>query len=106
VYRAKPNVPFVLALVVAVADRGTQLFLPGGFSSKAGPIKHRLVFVVLIWRISAQKPAAPRSANDIYRPVGNSCLIIFSGRWDSGYNPRLNGLISYLENSRRRLYTI
>src|SRR5690606_12186944 len=54
----------------AGAGRTAQWFLPGGFSRKAGPIKHQLVFEVLVWRISAQKPVAVRRANDIYRPVG------------------------------------
>jgi len=40
-------------------------FLPGGFSRKAGPIEHQLVFVVLICRISAQKPAAPMTYTDL-----------------------------------------
>ena len=42
----------------AGAGRTAQWFLPGGFSRKAGPIKHQLVFEVLVWRISAQKPVA------------------------------------------------
>ena len=40
-------------------------FLPGGFSRKAGPIKHQLVLVVLICRISAQKPVEPMTYTDL-----------------------------------------
>ena len=38
-------------------------------SRKAGPIGHQLVFVVLICRISAQKPAAPMTYTDLL-PAG------------------------------------
>jgi len=48
-------------------------FLPGGFSRKAGPIKHQLVFEVLVWRTGAQKPV---EANCIYRPVIASAIFI------------------------------
>jgi len=46
-------------------------FLPGGFSRKAAPIGHQLVFVVLICRISAQKPAAPMTYTDLL-----ACVIL------------------------------
>jgi len=42
--------------------RTAQWFLPGGFSRKAGPIKHQLVFEVLVWWISAQKLVAVRKS--------------------------------------------
>jgi hypothetical protein len=44
-------------------------FLPGGISREAGPIKHQLVFVVLICRISAQKPAAAIAYTDLLATV-------------------------------------
>jgi hypothetical protein len=46
-----------------------QWFLPGGFSRKAGPIKHQLVFEVLVWRISAQKPVA------VQKPIAYTDLL-------------------------------
>jgi hypothetical protein len=33
-------------------------------------------FGVPVWWIGAQKPVAVRSANDIYRPVGNSAFSV------------------------------
>jgi hypothetical protein len=44
-------------------------FLPGGYSRKAEPIEHQLVFGVLICRISAQKPAAPMTYTDLLEAV-------------------------------------
>jgi hypothetical protein len=67
---AKTVTPGVGPLTVpSGAGRTAQWFLPGDFSRKAGPIKHQLVFEVLAYRISAQKPVAVRRGNDIYRPV-------------------------------------
>jgi len=45
-----------------VAACAAQWFLPGGFSRKAGPIKHQLVFELPVKRISAQKPVAVRKS--------------------------------------------
>jgi len=43
--------------------------LPGGFSRKAGPIKHQLVFEVPVNRIGAQKPVA------VQKPIAYTDLL-------------------------------
>ena len=44
-------------------------FLPGGFSRKAGSIKHQLVFEVLVCWICAQKPAEAMTYTDLLPAV-------------------------------------
>jgi len=56
----------------AGAACAAQWFLPGGFSRKAGPIKHQLVFEVPVKRIGAQKPVAaqkPMTYTDLLAAV-------------------------------------
>ena len=52
----------------AGAACAAKWFLPGGFSRKAGPIKHQLVLVCRSGG-SARKNSRGTEGNDLYRPV-------------------------------------
>jgi len=67
--------------------RTAQWFLPGGFSRKAGPIKHQLVLVCRSGGSARKNRVAVRRANDIYRPV--------SSRHYSGFQKYPSKILAY-----------